>query len=121
MTITGYDLKSYANCLKQWEKSLRTMIEQCEQLGVGLRCLPVYYELLVLEPAVWLRRVLAFLQLPWTDKVLHHQDYIDPGGPGLAAGGPGADEQHIQLSKSLSLLLILLLLLSTKAIIKLHE
>ena len=97
VTITGYDLKSYTNCLKHWERSLRSMLEQCEQVGVGVRCLPVYYELLILEPELWMRRVLAFLDLPWHDSVLRHQDYIDPEGPGLHAAASEGD--HVQLSK----------------------
>ena len=64
------------------------MLEQCEQLGVGTRCLPVYYERLVLDAERTMRRVLRFLGLPWADAVLRHQDFV------AAATGADADATH---------------------------
>ena len=56
------------------------MLEMCEQLGIGTRCLPVYYEHLVLDTQRTVRRVLRFLGLPWTDTVLRHQDFVSSAG-----------------------------------------
>lgn len=75
VTITGFDLSSYRNCLTKWNHAMETMYAQC--LHVGARhCLPVYYEQLILHPELWMKRILDFLDLPWNDTVLHHEDYI---------------------------------------------
>jgi protein-tyrosine sulfotransferase len=43
--------------------------------------MPVYYEQLVLQPELWLKRIIKFLDIPWNSSVLHHEDFIDkPGG-----------------------------------------
>ena len=70
------------------------MLNQCVELGVGEKCLPVYHELLVLNPKLWLKRIIAFLDLPWNDALLKHQEFIDPEG----TRGESAD--LIQLSRS---------------------
>ena len=36
--------------------------------------------LLVLHPEKWLRKILGFLDLPWTDQVLHHEQQINKKG-----------------------------------------
>lgn len=60
------------------------MYQQCRSLGPA-RCLLVRYEALVLAPAATMRRVLAFLDLPWHDAVLHHERYINqPNGVALS-------------------------------------
>merc|ERR1712212_438952 len=79
VTITGYDLKSPEQCLKRWNAVVSTMDQQCELIGAD-RCLVVYYEQLVLHPQRWMSKILKFLDLPWDDAVLHHQDYINKQG-----------------------------------------
>ncbi|CAC5388463.1 TPST [Mytilus coruscus] len=75
VTITGFDLTSYRNCLSKWNHAMESMYAQC--LHVGARhCLPVYYEQLTLHPELWMKRILRFLEIPWNDTVLHHEDYI---------------------------------------------
>jgi protein-tyrosine sulfotransferase len=54
---------------------METMYAQCLHVGVR-HCLPVYYEQLTLHPELWMKRILEFLELPWNDTVLHHEDYI---------------------------------------------
>ena len=47
--------------------------------------MPVYYEQLALHPKEWMVRILKFLDIPWNDSVLHHEDFIGkPGGIGLS-------------------------------------
>lgn len=75
VTITGFDLTSYKHCLMKWNHAMETMYAQCLHVGVR-HCLPVYYEQLTLHPELWMKRILEFLELPWNDTVLHHEDYI---------------------------------------------
>lgn len=84
VTITGFDLSSYRNCLQRWNQAMETMVGQCHQLG-SEKCLMVYYEQLVLHPETALRKLSVFLDLPWHDAMLHHHDYINkPGGISLS-------------------------------------
>ncbi|KAL8591967.1 hypothetical protein ACOMHN_020445 [Nucella lapillus] len=75
VTILGFNLTSYRKCLEKWNSAMETMYYQCQKVG-AVRCLPVYYEQLVLHPRTWMRKIVTFLDLPWNDSVLHHQDFI---------------------------------------------
>uniref|UniRef100_A0A023G4M9 Protein-tyrosine sulfotransferase n=1 Tax=Amblyomma triste TaxID=251400 RepID=A0A023G4M9_AMBTT len=83
VTITGYDLTDYRQCLKRWNAAMYSMYTQCQQLGPSV-CMPVYYEQLVLHPKPWLQRILAFLEVPWNDSVLHHEQVINQSGISLS-------------------------------------
>lgn len=78
VTITGFDLTSYRQCLKKWNTAVEAMNNQCKELGPD-RCLRVPYEQLVLHPRSWMEKVLKFLDLPWNETVLHHEDFINNG------------------------------------------
>lgn len=78
VTITGFDLTSYRQCMKKWNTVVEAMNKQCNELGSS-KCLRVPYEQLVLHPRKWMEKVLSFLQIPWNESVLHHQDYINNG------------------------------------------
>ena len=75
-TITGFDLKSYRQCLQKWNAAISAMNEECKSLGPK-NCLPVIYEQLVLHPEQWMRKILNFLEVPWNDRVLHHEAEIN--------------------------------------------
>ncbi|KAJ0180203.1 hypothetical protein K1T71_003607 [Dendrolimus kikuchii] len=84
VTITGFDLTSYRQCLSKWNHAVELMYQQCKSLGAA-RCLPVRYEALVLRPRETMRAVLEFLELPWDEAVLHHEQYINrPNGVALS-------------------------------------
>ncbi|XP_031768287.2 protein-tyrosine sulfotransferase [Galleria mellonella] len=84
VTITGFDLTSYRQCLNKWNHAVELMYQQCKTMGPD-KCLMVRYESLVLAPEDTLRRVLAFLELPWDEAVLHHERYINqPNGVALS-------------------------------------
>jgi protein-tyrosine sulfotransferase len=84
VTISGFDLKSYRNCLSKWNQVMESMYYQCLRLGSD-RCMPVYYEQLVLHPKEWMEKILVFLDIPWHDSVLHHDEMINkPGGVSLS-------------------------------------
>jgi len=76
VTITGFDLKSYKQSLTKWNAAISAMNDQCVELGSD-HCLPVYYEQLVLHPRKWLTKILKFLELDWTENVMHHEKQIN--------------------------------------------
>ncbi|XP_030761903.1 protein-tyrosine sulfotransferase [Sitophilus oryzae] len=78
VTITGFDLTSYRQCLKKWNSAVEAMNTQCRDMGAG-KCLRVPYEQLVLHPKEWMGKVLKFLDIPWNESVLHHEDFINNG------------------------------------------
>ena len=55
------------------------MNEECKALGPK-NCLPVIYEQLVLHPEQWMRKISNFLEVPWSDSVLHHEKQINQKG-----------------------------------------
>lgn len=79
VTITHFDLTSYENSLRQWDKNVNDMYQQCEELG-PTACLPVHYELLILRPRQVMKSVLKFLNLPWREEVLRHHEFIAKDG-----------------------------------------
>ncbi|XP_071094005.1 protein-tyrosine sulfotransferase 1-like [Haliotis cracherodii] len=92
VTISGFDLKSYRKCLQKWNQAVESMYGQCLRVG-PYRCMPVYYEQLVLHPELWMRRILNFLELPWNQSVLHHEDYVGkPGGISLSKTEKSTDQ-----------------------------
>ncbi|XP_055617793.1 protein-tyrosine sulfotransferase isoform X2 [Toxorhynchites rutilus septentrionalis] len=76
VTITGFDLSNYRQCMTKWNQAIQTMHEQCKEIGKD-RCLTVYYEQLVLHPEESMRKILHFLDIPWNDSVLHHEEFIN--------------------------------------------
>jgi protein-tyrosine sulfotransferase len=84
VTITGFDLTSYRQCLGKWNSAVQVMHNQCSEVGES-RCLAVPYEQLVLHPRQWLQRILDFLEVPWNESVMHHEQEINkPGGVSLS-------------------------------------
>uniref|UniRef100_A0A0K0DZR9 Protein-tyrosine sulfotransferase n=1 Tax=Strongyloides stercoralis TaxID=6248 RepID=A0A0K0DZR9_STRER len=75
VTITGFDLKNYTQCMEQWNYVIETMYDQCKTIGPS-RCMLVYYEKLILHPRPTMKKVLDFLDIPWNDTVLNHERYI---------------------------------------------
>lgn len=76
VTISGFDITDYRQCLTKWNSATSSMYEQCKSLGPKV-CHPVYYEQLVLHPELTLRGILKFLNLPWNETVLHHEQFIN--------------------------------------------
>jgi len=80
VTISGYQLDNPRQCLGKWNTVVKNMNEQCNKIGPE-RCMIVYYEQLVLHPRRWMTLILDFLDIPWDESVLHHEDKINkPGG-----------------------------------------
>ncbi|XP_057372672.1 protein-tyrosine sulfotransferase 2-like isoform X1 [Daphnia carinata] len=92
VTITGFDLTSYRDCLTKWNKAVTIMHNECQSVGPS-RCLMVHYEQLVLHPQVWMEKILQFLDVPWDDVVLHHEQLINrPGGISLSKVERSSDQ-----------------------------
>ena len=84
VTISGFDLKSYRSCLQKWNQAMESMYFQCMKLGQK-RCMIVFYEKMVLHPKEWMHKILSYLDIPWDDAVLHHDQFINiPGGVSLS-------------------------------------
>ncbi|XP_075070609.1 protein-tyrosine sulfotransferase 2 [Mixophyes fleayi] len=92
ITIAGFDLNSYRDCLTKWNKAIEIMYAQCLEIGEQ-KCLPVYYEQLVLHPKQAMHAIIEFLGIPWNDAVLHHEDLIGkPGGVSLSKTEKSTDQ-----------------------------
>ena len=92
VTITGFDLKSYRQCLGKWNAAISAMNDQCNELG-DQQCLKVPYEQLVLHPREWMEKILRFLDLEWTEDVLHHEEQINkPNGISLSKVERSSDQ-----------------------------
>lgn len=92
VTIAGFDLSSYRDCLTKWSSAIQAMLSQCMAVG-SRRCLTVRYEDLVLRPRTSMQRVLLFLQSPWHEGVLHHEEAIgQPGGVSLSRTERSTDQ-----------------------------
>ncbi|XP_047389792.1 protein-tyrosine sulfotransferase 1 isoform X1 [Sciurus carolinensis] len=79
VTIAGFDLNSYRDCLAKWNRAIETMYNQCMEVG-HKKCMLVHYEQLVLHPERWMRTLLKFLHIPWNHSVLHHEEMIGKAG-----------------------------------------
>ncbi|XP_072921837.1 protein-tyrosine sulfotransferase 2-like [Hemitrygon akajei] len=79
VTIAGFDLSSYRDCIIKWNKAIEIMYSQCMEVGSS-RCLSVYYEQLVLHPKKTMEKIMTFLDIPWSDAVLHHEELIGKAG-----------------------------------------
>ncbi|XP_030079364.1 protein-tyrosine sulfotransferase isoform X1 [Drosophila hydei] len=92
VTITGFDLSSYRQCMQKWNHAIELMHEQCRDIGKD-RCMMVYYEQLVLHPEEWMRNILKFLDVPWNSAVLHHEEFINkPNGVPLSKVERSSDQ-----------------------------
>ncbi|NXE82092.1 TPST2 sulfotransferase, partial [Cochlearius cochlearius] len=84
VTIAGFDLNSYRDCLTKWNKAIEVTPPQCLEIGRS-RCLPPPYEQLVLHPEQSMHAIMKFLDISWSDTVLHHEELIGkPGGVSLS-------------------------------------
>lgn len=76
VTVSNFDLTDYRQCLKKWNQMIKTMFVQCELLG-SEKCMMVHYEKLVLYPKETAKAISEFLELPWSENMLHHEDFVN--------------------------------------------
>ncbi len=75
ITITGVDHKSYLSAAQFWNKAIEKMWFNCQSIGETY-CLPVFFERLVETPKEEISKILEFLNIPWSDNVMHHSDFL---------------------------------------------
>lgn len=75
VTITGFDLTNYRQCMIKWNQAIETMYNQCNGIGKD-QCKIVHYEKLVLRPQEQMKEILDFLNVTWNEAVLHHEEMI---------------------------------------------
>lgn len=61
--------------LDRWNRVNEIANEACESMGER-QCYRLKYEQLVDEPEPFLRELVEFLDLPWTDNLLHHDKFL---------------------------------------------
>ncbi|CAH8480831.1 unnamed protein product [Schistosoma turkestanicum] len=71
-----YTLENVTAASFAWERTTSKMSEDCQYIGIS-RCLPVRYECLILNPRDEIKKVLDFLELPWDDKLLEHEKFVN--------------------------------------------
>ncbi|XP_051539855.1 protein-tyrosine sulfotransferase 2-like [Myxocyprinus asiaticus] len=92
VTISGFNLSSYRDCLTKWSNAIDAMFSQCMIVGRH-RCMTVRYEDLVLQPRTTMKSVLRFLNAPWHEGVLHHEEAIgQQGGVSLSRTERSTDQ-----------------------------
>ncbi|CAG2060206.1 unnamed protein product [Timema podura] len=78
--------------MTKWNTAVQVMHSQCQEVG-SARCLMVPYEQLVLHPREWMRKILHFVDVPWNESVLHHEEHINkPGGVSLSKVERSSDQ-----------------------------
>ena len=73
--ISGLITDNIIQSFRFWNDEVAKMHSECLKVGAA-RCLPVYYENLVLKPKEEMEKILKFLNIPWNDAVLNHEKYI---------------------------------------------
>lgn len=78
MPLINDSFGGFGNNLSQnfeiWNELIESMFNQCVKVG-SRRCLPVYYEQLVLKPEIVMKKIFIFLNIEWNDMILH--GYLD--------------------------------------------
>ena len=75
VSITGVDYRSYVSAALFWNRVTEKMWTLCHQVGQD-KCLPVFYEKLVVHPRLEMDKMLKFLNIPWHDNVMKHEELI---------------------------------------------
>ncbi|CAH8499192.1 unnamed protein product [Schistosoma intercalatum] len=71
-----YTSDNIPEALNQWTAYTSQMIEDCQHIGIH-RCMTVRYECLVIKPKREIQKILNFLDLPWDEKLLNHEKYVN--------------------------------------------
>ena len=71
-----YNDEYYENKLMIWNEINTVMYTQCMIIGAE-RCLPVYFEQVVLYPEREMKKILRFLDIPWNEAILKKKSILD--------------------------------------------
>ncbi|CAB3403622.1 unnamed protein product [Caenorhabditis bovis] len=72
--VAGYNTSNEIQMFRKWNQEIQKMYFQCET-SAGL-CLKVYYERLIQKPKEEVERICKFLDIPYSDQMLRHQELI---------------------------------------------
>ena len=72
---SGYKIRDFKSSFLNWNNITQIMYSQCLAIG-SERCQLVFYENLVLHPKIEIEKILKFLEVPWHNAVLNHENYI---------------------------------------------
>ena len=73
--LKRYNSSDYINIFYDWNVKVKSYKQSCEQVGPD-SCMIVFYEHLVLNKTLTLKKLTKFLDLPWSDSMLSHEKYI---------------------------------------------
>ena len=73
--IKYYNSTDYIKIFSEWDSAVKSFKKSCEEAGPD-SCMIVFYEHLVLNKTVTLKKITKFLDLPWSDSMLSHEKYI---------------------------------------------
>ncbi|RNA43352.1 hypothetical protein BpHYR1_027322 [Brachionus plicatilis] len=69
------NLSNFYKRLRYWDEMLKVSYNQCLNKGEKY-CLMVRYEKLVTQPKSEIKKMVDFLDIEWTDKMLNHEKYV---------------------------------------------
>ena len=72
---TTIDKSTLKTLFINWNNYYNKAYSKCKSLGTK-RCLPVFYERLVIKPDLEIRKIFKFLKIKWFDLVLNHPHFI---------------------------------------------
>ncbi|CAH8482766.1 unnamed protein product [Schistosoma turkestanicum] len=72
----AYKSNEIPQALKHWENFTSKVVNDCKYIGRN-RCMTVRYECLVLNPKREIQKILDFLDLPWDDRLLNHEKFVN--------------------------------------------
>ena len=73
--LKSYNSSDYINIFYDWSVKVKSYKQSCDQVGPD-SCMIVFYEQLVLNKTLTLRKLTNFLDLPWSDSMLNHEKFI---------------------------------------------
>uniref|UniRef100_A0AC35TIY7 Protein-tyrosine sulfotransferase n=1 Tax=Rhabditophanes sp. KR3021 TaxID=114890 RepID=A0AC35TIY7_9BILA len=73
--VSGFSFTNQTKSLMAWNLLIDNMVLECKSIGAE-NCLMVHYEKLVTHPQEELERIVSFLQIPFQNQLLHHEELI---------------------------------------------
>uniref|UniRef100_A0A914E108 Protein-tyrosine sulfotransferase n=1 Tax=Acrobeloides nanus TaxID=290746 RepID=A0A914E108_9BILA len=74
----GFERNNFTQNFIIWNGMIASMANQCANLGS--LCLMVHYERLILDTKSEIQRILNFLRVPFYEKILEHEKYMNRNG-----------------------------------------
>ncbi|PIC40725.1 hypothetical protein B9Z55_008370 [Caenorhabditis nigoni] len=72
--VAGYNTSDEQSMFVKWNQEIRKMLFQCN--NAPGQCIKVYYERLIQKPEEEIQRITNFLDLQYSQQMLHHHELI---------------------------------------------